>query len=294
MHSKTNYEEIRLEEISPVILKCATFNLSLDLSETFKLAERYVYDYEIELITYSKGSMKIENKIYPMSEGDIVFRKPGQLVQGIMPYSCYFLCFDMKGTSGKGPIQGFNSTVSDFQNNYKCSFLDSIPPVFHAQAPDVYKNIFEKLLDEYINPNESSTIIIKSYILRIIHEIYKDINFNNSLIPPSPHYSKLKKSIDFIHQFYNKKISLEDIARPSELSFTYFHKIFTENLTITPNEYLSKVRLDKARELLVKTSLPINKIGIDCGFDNVPYFSYVFKKYNKISPLEFRNRHSYY
>jgi len=64
-------------------------------------------------------------------------------------------------------------------------------------------------------------------------------------------------------------------------------------MNITPNEYITRLRLDKSKELLVKTGLPVYEVALQCGFENIPYFSYVFKKYLNVSPGEFRKRHNY-
>ena len=50
--------------------------------------------------------------------------------------------------------------------------------------------------------------------------------------------------------------------------------------------FITKLRLDKAKDLLIRTDLTISDISAKCGFDNIPYFSYLFKKQIKLSSGE--------
>jgi AraC-like DNA-binding protein len=103
----------------------------------------------------------------------------------------------------------------------------------------------------------------------------------------------VKRAKEYIDANLKQKISLAKLATVANLSPTYFHKIFTDTLGITPTEYTTKVRIDKAKELLVKTNLPVYEIALECGYENIPYFSYIFKNKINIAPGEFRKRHSY-
>jgi AraC-like DNA-binding protein len=109
----------------------------------------------------------------------------------------------------------------------------------------------------------------------------------------SPHYGTIKRVIEFIEKNIGNRILLNDLSQLTDLSPNHFHKIFTETMGITPNVFIIKMKLDKAKELLIRTTLPISEISSLCGFENIPYFSYLFKKQVELSPGEFRKRHSY-
>ena len=255
-----------------------------------------MYDYELEFFVYSKGSMIIDNKEYDISKGDVVFRKPGQYTQGIMPYSCYLICFDLLGTSNKDPETYDFTKEQEFQCNYSNTILDEIPPVFKPSNYRKYQEMFDLVLKEFINPREYSEILLKSSVLRIIYEICSDIKnpFVSKESINSAHYMAVKRAMEYIETNLKEKINLEKVASVANLSPTYFHKVFTNTLGMTPTEYITKVRIDKAKELLVKTNIPVYEVALECGYENIPYFSYTFKNRNNIAPGEFRKRHSYY
>jgi AraC family transcriptional regulator len=296
MHNGIIYKNINMDDFSPTLLRCSFFTEGKNMPKGFGLGKRYVYDYELEYFTYGGGTMIIENKVYSINKGDIVFRRPGQYVEGIMPYCCYLICFDLTGTSGKSYKDYNFSMPQEFEPYYRNSILDIIPDIFHPSSAEKYHGIFQNILEEFINPCGSTWILLRSLMLRLIYEIHEDVSELSSGIIDlisSPHYTKLKKAKDYISENFDKKIVLEDMSAVTGLSATYFHRVFTEAFSITPNEYINKVRMDKARELLVKTTLPVNTIALLCGYDNIPYFSTSFKKYNQISPGEFRKKYCY-
>lgn len=288
--------DISIDQLSPVVLKSFLFTQGLNFPEGHRLKGRYVYDYEIEFFVYSKGGMIIDDKEYSVSKGDVVFRRPGQFTQGIMPYSCYLICVDMYGNTGKNP-QTYDFTVEqEFQSNYRNALLDAIPPVFKPSNYHKYQEMFDLVLKEFINQREFSGILLKSTVLKILYEICSDIKnpfINNENINLA-HYTAVKRAKEYIDSNMKQKITLEKIASIVNLSPTYFHKIFTDTLGITPTEYVTNVRIDKAKELLVKTSLPVYEVAIECGYENIPYFSYIFKNRTGAAPGEFRKRHSYF
>lgn len=283
------------EDLSPKVLKSILFSQGANYPKGYRLKERYVFDYELELVVFSKGSMIIGDTEYPISKGDIVFRKPGQYTQGIMPYYCYLICMDMLGNTGKTASSYDIYSEQDYQNIYVNPVIDAIPAISHPPHIERYHHLFDSILKEFISPTQGSELILKANVLNIIYQLYQDsINpFISSTIPSSPHYSSIKRAIDFIEKNSEKKIVLSDLSKLSNLSPNHFHRIFTQTMGMTPNTYITKVKLNRAKELLIRTDLQISEISVQCGFENIPYFSFLFKKQTNLSPGEFRKSHSY-
>ncbi len=295
MESKIAQIKSQNKDLSPLVLKSLYFTQGANLPTGYRLRERYVYDYELELIVFSEGAMVICDHTYPVRQGDVIFRKPGQYTQGIMPYSCYFVCIDLLGNTGKAPSSYDIYNKQKFQNTIINPVIESIPTIFHPPHPEKYQFIFDSILKEYISASPGTELILKSYALNLIYMLYQDcINpLINKTVPMSPHYGTIKKVIEFIDENIEKKILLNDLAALTNLSPNHFHKVFSETMGITPNVFITKLRLDKAKDLLIRTDLTISDISAKCGFDNIPYFSYLFKKQIKLSPGEFRKKHSY-
>lgn len=295
MNEKIRKTVITTNEFSPRVIKSYLFTHGKDFPKGYKLKGRYIYDYELEFFTESEGSMFIDDKNYVIKKGDIVFRKPGQYTQGIMPYCCYLICFDLTGKTDKNQEDYDFYTKQDYQDYYVNPIIEAIPPVFHPSSEEHYHRLFEAVLNEYLNPNEYSNLLLKTRVLEILCRIFKDVqdSMADKAIPFSSHYTTVKKAMDYLEKNYTEKINLMKLSKQTGFSPNYLHKVFTETMEFTPNEYLTRLRLNKAKELLVKTSIPIYEAALQCGFENVPYFSYVFKKNMGMSPAEFRRKHSY-
>ncbi len=284
---------VKNEEITPKVLTAALFYNGANMPKGYKLQERVTYDYEFEFIVYSDGSQIIDDKCYDVKQGDIIFRKPGQYTQGIMPYSCYLICVDILSNTGKNPNTYYVYNKQEYQNYCVNPILDKIPTIFHPLNMERSLYIFDSILKEFITPSPAAELSLKANILNLIYYLYQDSTeslVNNNMYL-SPHYSALKKVIEFIKNNLEQKMVLNDLAKVANISPHHFHKIFTGAVGITPNEFIIRSRLDKAKTLLTRTSYSVAEIAVLCGFENAPYFSYVFKKYNSLTPLEYKKKH---
>jgi len=64
--------------------------------------------------------------------------------------------------------------------------------------------------------------------------------------------------------------------------------LFKAQTGLTPNDYLQRLRVEKAQELLRQTTLSVTEIGLETGFSSGQYFSTVFARYAGVSPTDFR------
>lgn len=99
----------------------------------------------------------------------------------------------------------------------------------------------------------------------------------------------IAKALDFINSHYHKDITLNDLADYVFMSQWYFSKLFKKEIGETFSEFLLKVRLDKAKELL-KGSLELKtyEVAEKVGFNDARYFGQIFKKVTGMTPSEFR------
>lgn len=100
----------------------------------------------------------------------------------------------------------------------------------------------------------------------------------------------LDKARDYMGAHYqDEDISLNTVASTVNISPNHFSTIFSQEMGITFVEYLTKLRMDAAKELLLKTDLRTSEIGYQVGYKDPHYFSYLFKKTHGITPKAFRS-----
>ncbi|KPU43848.1 HTH-type transcriptional regulator YesS [Oxobacter pfennigii] len=101
-------------------------------------------------------------------------------------------------------------------------------------------------------------------------------------------YAPVLKALEYLKQHYAGDININHAANSVHLSPHYLSRLFKEELGITIIEYLTEIRLEAAKDLLVNTGLTINEVAGQVGYQDITYFSRLFKKRQGISPGEYR------
>ena len=95
---------------------------------------------------------------------------------------------------------------------------------------------------------------------------------------------------DEIEENFRKDFSVAVLAEITGISQQYLCRIFKQTMNIRPNEYITCRRLQEAKRLLAETDIPVHEICGKSGFTDAGYFSTVFRKYENISPIEYRRK----
>lgn len=96
--------------------------------------------------------------------------------------------------------------------------------------------------------------------------------------------------LDYIHRHYEENINRNTLAEVVSFSPEYVGKLFKKAMGIGISEYINKLRIEKAKKLLETTDYKVIDIALMIGYDNMPYFSSVFKKYVGVSPAEYKKQ----
>lgn len=122
-----------------------------------------------------------------------------------------------------------------------------------------------------------------------ILEFYRDITRNINAIEDK-HSTDLiiENAKDYIHQNYDKKVSRKELSDFVFTSPSYFFNLFKKKTGQSFVEYITMVRINKAKELLTRSEYKVYEVAIMVGYDDFRHFSKVFKKMENISPTEYR------
>jgi AraC-like DNA-binding protein len=103
------------------------------------------------------------------------------------------------------------------------------------------------------------------------------------------HVERLKPALDLIDSEMHRQLSLDDLARAVGVTPQYFCDIFRSITSRRPSEYVNQRRVDRAKELLVsEPNTRIHDIAHRVGFESDSYFATVFRRYEGVSPREYR------
>lgn len=100
----------------------------------------------------------------------------------------------------------------------------------------------------------------------------------------------LKSAKDYIDKNYNRKITIDEIAESIYISKYYLAHLFKDNLNMTINDYITRVRIEKAVELMQRRELSNNDIMQEVGFNSQSHFTKTFKKIMGVTPGNYRKK----
>lgn len=100
----------------------------------------------------------------------------------------------------------------------------------------------------------------------------------------------VQSPVNFIKENYHRQFSIEELADVAHLSVSALERRFKKHLKKTPKQFITELRLEKARRLLVETAIPIADVGERSGFADHSYFSKQFKRLFGELPSEFRDK----
>lgn len=99
----------------------------------------------------------------------------------------------------------------------------------------------------------------------------------------------VKEALRYVEEHLDQGLGLRDAAQHVHLNPSYFSVLFKEQMGMTFIEYVTRLRIQKAKELLLQTKLPIGEIAERVGYQTTKYFNKVFKEYEGHSPGSYRN-----
>lgn len=143
----------------------------------------------------------------------------------------------------------------------------------HSKIEYFQKIDVAKFGSELLNILES----IEHVIAKIINN--KEFSVNDEII---------NKITQYISNHYNEQLSLKEIADKFHFNYYYLSSYFSSHLAEGFSEYLNKIRVEKALELLKNEAIPVSEVSYLVGYSDHSYFCKVFKKFKKVTPSKFR------
>jgi AraC family transcriptional regulator len=226
--------------------------------------------------------------------------KGRKVVSPALPGNVYL--FDLSNN----PTVGLNAPFSTVRLNISQSALDALAderglrrasglrasslgcadPVLHALA--------QMLVVAMERPGEAASLCVE-YIALAFHahvlHTYGDVPFasvsNRGGLAPW----QLRRANEFIEANLDGDPSIADIAAECGLSSSYFAKAFRQTTGAPPHAWLSKKRIERAKQLMNETDLKLAEIALVCGFVDQSHFARVFLKIEGWSPARWRRMH---
>lgn len=182
------------------------------------------------------------------------------------------------------PKAGAAQSINFFQKTYAHDGLLS-PVLFHLretlpQRKDDHLWIKEQLHD------------VMQKLLQVHRNVLKDVEALPAVRATTREeiYRRIHRAKDFIYASLSEAITIDDMARVACLSPNHFLRSFKQVFRQTPHQYLTTLRLEKAKILLTQSDRSVTDICVEVGFDSLGSFSWLFRRRTGLSPEQFRKQ----
>lgn len=101
-------------------------------------------------------------------------------------------------------------------------------------------------------------------------------------------YRRLHRARDYMEACLDEPLRLQEIARVAAMAPHHFLRAFRQTFGSTPHQYLTARRIERARQLLAATPLPVTEVGLEAGFSSLGSFSWLFRQRTGLSPAQYR------
>lgn len=218
-----------------------------------------------------RGILLAENRRYTLEKNSLLYLPPGlpheyysecgEWSTCWMVFRGYMLTDIMKNMGFEHEMVAANADLTAFENLY---------------------NRLSVLAADNLHSSRKCSLLIYNAVL-----LAEDI-FNGKSPADNTGSLVVDKAVEYINEHCCSDISLNELSDLSGVSPQYFGRLFKEHVNMRPMEYIARIKVSKAKIMLLDSDMPVARISERLGYASPTYFGIVFRKYTGISPSEFR------
>ena len=248
---------------------------------------------EMELILIEEGRMKLKtsSETFLLESGDMAAINSDILHYGAAVGECRLrsLVFSPMLIAGSDDSVYAKKYIRPLTlcNSFSCVFIDRE----NKDLPLWFNTAFEALAkDSY-----GFEFIVRDNLSRICFYLYD--RFKEKLDKKEQGLNRdnlrIRKMLEFIHENFEKNLSLADISNSADISERECMRCFQKTIQISPVQYLLKYRIMHGAEMLIHDrKKTISEIATYCGFDSPCNFTKLFRRFYNCTPREYRQKHT--
>lgn len=234
--------------------------------------------YVVHIVIAGQGVFATDNRVYKLKKGDLFFigphEHPHYYPDKKDPWLYLWLGFGGLHAAHYLHEAGISSDSPIIQDDH-----DGKLRMFLEQIYDCYTE------HGFLDLNALG--LTYQFMAALIHQKHNAA----TLSIKHRHFNRAK---EYIYNNFAFDIKVSDIAGNVGITPNYLSNIFTELVGISTKEYITSVRIERAKQLLVMTSKPIKVISGEVGYQDALYFSNAFKKHTNLSPKQYRQKEQNY
>lgn len=256
------------DQSTPIAVNCAGYVI---LDYPFKTTGRR-HDFYLQIMDSGRLECGFPGDTYMMSAGDFIIHSPETpyAYEQLAKYcggAYYWLHF-----TGGSALELIRRNGFETDRRYSLTAMD-----------DELRGIFIKLFRELMLCERGFEDICAALLINIIVELGR-----KSVGADRLKQNRFAALAEYLHCHYTEKLSIAELAAGEHLSQSRFRELFHSSFGCAPGDYITGLRMRRARELLESTELPVSVIAEMCGYTDEMYFMRIFKKKNGVSALKYR------
>ena len=152
--------------------------------------------------------------------------------------------------------------------------------------------VIKKIISVYNSSDTGSHLKVISYLFDIFSYL-TDYSVSHAMEGQDNSFGKMnlycRKATSYIAQHINEKINVQDIAAFAGISYGYLSNLFSEAVGMTIVDYINREKLRLVKDLITTRKISLEEAGLEVGISDVKYLSRLFKRYNGITAMEYKN-----
>ncbi|KAA1181883.1 AraC family transcriptional regulator [Paenibacillus sp. B2(2019)] len=242
---------------------------------------RTLQHHELLLVTGGKSSFMIDRKRHLFKAGMLFYICPDVKhsieIDAEDPLCFLSVHFNYAKVSMNEGDWGINGKVETLHLQAITELKD------YYQVEDIFGRMIQSWNTKLPGYEFVAKTLLQQLIIAIAQNTQKQSqNYSTSL--------KVEKIINYMHQKINEKVSLNELSDLVQLSPAYLSRAFKDITGYSIIVFFNKMKIDKAKELILEGDIKIKAVAQTLGFTDEFYFSRIFKRMTGISPSEFQSK----
>ena len=249
---------------------------------------------EIYLIDSGSCAMDINNRKLSCTAGDFVMILPNTVHSFYLdaPDTCLFrhIHFD------PAPFSRLYLNRSETDSFDMITAL-TVPygHCFHLASNETFSSLIDNIIEETAENDSLHLALANLHLTELLLELMKLTRKNHALLTVSDSLSPeqiryVSYALSYIHENFDRKILVKDIADHLNISSRYLSKVFFQHMNLTILNYINIYRINQAIDLMLNTDLTLTHISAQVGLKDSQHFSKLFRTIIGLPPNQYRKR----
>ncbi|MBQ7915511.1 MAG: helix-turn-helix transcriptional regulator [Firmicutes bacterium] len=231
-----------------------------ECTTNWHLNDHKILAYSLLFVMEGSAHYIIDGKSYEPQKGNIIFIKPGSVRTAW--------------------TEGMRVTALDFVLPEGESL--ELDTMMYRSDLDAFLDIFRDIRPDWLLRRQGYELKCQALFALVLHKLMYEVD-------PGKRNQHVENMKSYILEHYKEEILVNHLAQLCNLNPVYCGALFKKEEGCTIAEFVNRLRMNKAADLLRKGEHTVGEVSESVGFKDIYYFSNTFKKYMGVSPIQYRN-----